>query len=113
MGGNEFVKQQMADKALEEIREKANKRKSFFEYKDLFIVRKTKDYRGLERVQLVIPVKFREGIVSACHENTAAHLGEKKTKDKLLRYFFWRNVTRQTDQICEIMRRVSENREIR
>lgn len=50
------------------------------------MVRKTSHHRGLERVQLVIPSKFRQDILSACRENIAAHQAEKRTK--LLKYFY-------------------------
>lgn len=42
-------------------------------------------------------------ILSACHENVAAHLGEK-TKSKLLHYFFWPNVIRETEQYATVRR---------
>lgn len=76
----EFANEQMVEKTLEEIRKKNVRKKSLFVYKDSIIIRKTKNHRGLERKQFVVQAKFRQGIVSACHENTTTHLGVKNER---------------------------------
>lgn len=44
------------------------------------VFRKTFYNRGGERLQMVVPLKFRLGILGACQEGISSHLGEMKTK---------------------------------
>ncbi|GFX12276.1 retrovirus-related Pol polyprotein from transposon 412 [Trichonephila clavipes] len=38
---------------------------------------------------IVVPETLREQIKTICHDGTSGHLGVLKTKDRLLRHFFW------------------------
>ena len=40
-------------------------------------------------VQVVVPLKFRDLVLSTSHDGVGGHLGVKKTYDKVLRHFFW------------------------
>ena len=43
----------------------------------------------LDRFQIVVPTKLRDGVLSTAHDMVAGHLGVKKTYDKIFRYFYW------------------------
>ncbi|GBN08241.1 hypothetical protein AVEN_73967-1 [Araneus ventricosus] len=49
------------------------------------------------RKQLVIPEELREKILKLCHNESGTHLGITKTKDRLLRNFFWPNIIKETE----------------
>ena len=53
------------------------------------------------REQIVVPVKFREGVLKLSHEHpTAAHQGFKKTLARLTQKFFWPGVRRDVKLHC-------------
>ena len=81
----------------------------FLENELLF--RKSVDHRGTERKQLIVPKEFRLKILSLCHEGIAVHLGATKIKDKILRYFFWPNVVKETEEFvrtCDPCQRIGK-----
>ena len=81
----------------------------FLENELLF--RKSVDHRGTERKQLIVPKEFRLKILSLCHEGIAVHLGATKIKDKILRYFFWPNVIKETEEFvrtCDPCQRIGK-----
>lgn len=43
-------------------------------------------------VQIVVPLKFRDLVLSTSHDGVASHLGVKKTYDGVLRHFFLASV---------------------
>ena len=47
-----------------------------------------------DRSQVVVPSAYRRRLVQMAHEETAAHLGIRKTGDALLTYFYWRGLRR-------------------
>ena len=60
--------------------------------------------------QIVLPSKYRRRIIQTAHEETAAHLGAKKSGDAILSYFFWKGLKRDVAdyvrgchvcQVCE------------
>ena len=51
--------------------------------------------------QIVVPTPLRSNLLSLAHETPAAgHLGVAKTKDRLLRHFYWPSVSRDTRNFC-------------
>lgn len=109
-----FKTEQDLDPTLSDVRDKANNKKSHYEIRNALIIRKTLNNRGGERIQLVVPLKFRLGVIRACHEGISSHLGEMKTKDKLLRYFFWPNAIREVENFvktCDPCQRVGKPRD--
>lgn len=114
VGKKEFEIEQRQDKSLAKISKRAHK-KSIYEYKVQIVVRKTADQRGLVRIQVVVPTKFRP-ILRTCHESTAAHLRVKKTKHKPLRCFFWSNVIKDPEHLvkshtpCQIVGKIGEKK---
>lgn len=47
------------------------------------------DLVGKPVVQIVVPLKFREVVMKAAHDNLAGHTGVKKTYHRILCHFFW------------------------
>ncbi|GFV05433.1 retrovirus-related Pol polyprotein from transposon 297 [Trichonephila clavipes] len=79
------------------------------------LVRVAKTKRGEEVRQLCVPIKFRLDINKLSHDEIGGHLGVTKTKDRILRHFFWPNVYRDVEEFvktCDSCQRVG-NREIR
>lgn len=61
---------------------------------DSFICSIVKDHRVDRCNQVVIPTKFRNKILKLSHGGVTAHLGTTKTKNRILRYYFWQNVVK-------------------
>lgn len=52
-------------------------------------------------VQIVVPLKFRDLVLSTSHDGVASHLGVKKTYDGVLRHFFWPRLKRDVALYCK------------
>ena len=58
--------------------------------------------------QIVLPRKYRRRIIQVAHEETAAHLGARKTGDAILSHFYWRGLRRDVAEfvrgchICQV-----------
>jgi len=51
--------------------------------------------------QIVVPTPLRSNLLCLAHEIPAAgHLGVAKTKDRLLRHFYWPSISRDTRNFC-------------
>lgn len=79
----DIKREQDLDSTLKEVSEKARNKKSHYEVMNTLVFRKTFYNRGGERLQMVVPLKFRLGILGACQEGISSHLGEMKTKGKV------------------------------
>ncbi len=56
---------------------------------------------GKETTQLVVPVQFRETVMSVGHESLfAVHLGTTKTADRVLGSFYWPEVMADVKRFC-------------
>ncbi|GFX17219.1 retrovirus-related Pol polyprotein from transposon 412 [Trichonephila clavipes] len=78
----------------------------------LFRVTRTK--RGDEIRQLCLPSKFRLEINRLSHDEIGGHLGVTKTKDRVLRYFFWSNIYKDIEEFvksCDACQRVGKPRD--
>ncbi|GBL85575.1 hypothetical protein AVEN_34723-1 [Araneus ventricosus] len=94
--------------------EKEGEGKGEFVKKGDLLCRKNKDHFGNVRLQLVIPADLRNEILALCHESTYAHLGVTKTKDRLLRHYFWPNCVKDTENYvrsCDPCQRIGKARE--
>ena len=60
--------------------------------------------------QVVVPEGCRRRLIQVAHEETAAHLGARKTGDALLNYFFWMGLKRDVAEyvkkchVCQVSR---------
>ena len=63
---------------------------------------KTKIARHVDPVhQIVVPEKYRTNILETAHDNTfAGHLGVEKTKDRILRHFYWPGIFQDVAKYC-------------
>ncbi|GBN57347.1 hypothetical protein AVEN_247313-1 [Araneus ventricosus] len=61
------------------------------------LFRKSKDHFGSVSLQMVIPKVYRDKILALCHEGTSSHLGVRRTKDRLLKYYFWPNCIKEIE----------------
>ncbi|GFW54595.1 retrovirus-related Pol polyprotein from transposon 412 [Trichonephila clavipes] len=78
------------------------------------LVRVAKTKRGEEVRQLCVPIKFRLDINKLSHDEIGGHLGVTKTKDRILRHFFWPNVYRDVEEFvktCDSCQRVGKPRD--
>lgn len=46
------------------------------------------------RIQIVVPVTFRQAVLQLSHEGVAGHMGVRKTYDRILRKFYWPRIKR-------------------
>ncbi|KAG8193339.1 hypothetical protein JTE90_022969 [Oedothorax gibbosus] len=112
-----FCREQKLCTDLKCIWEKVGEGKSteFIEEKGL-LFRKTRDHMGTERKQVLVPACYRKSILSLCREGLGGHTGVTKTKDKLLRYYYWPQFTKDADvfvKTCEPCQRVGKAQETR
>ncbi|GBL83932.1 Uncharacterized protein K02A2.6, partial [Araneus ventricosus] len=94
--------------------EKEREGKGEFVKKGDLLFRKNKDHFGNANLQLVIPADLRNEILELCHESTSAHLSVTKTKDRLLRHYFWPNCVKDTENYvrsCDPCQRIGKARE--
>lgn len=103
VGRSDFKREQESDPSLQVIRKKEIDKKSHYEMRDSLIIRKTKDHRGFEKIQLVIPSKYRAGILNACQEGNSAHVGEMKTKDKIFKVFLLAECDKRNRRLREYL----------
>ncbi|GFU71135.1 retrovirus-related Pol polyprotein from transposon 412 [Trichonephila clavipes] len=78
------------------------------------LVRVAKTKRGEEVRQLCVPIKFRLDINKLSHDEIGGHLVMTKTKDRILRHFFWPNVYRDVEEFvktCDSCQRVGKPRD--
>ena len=93
--------------------EEAEKQPTCFYVEGGVLKRKWRDSRGTcedhqTYHQVVVPKACRQKLVQMAHEETAAHLGARKTGDALLSYFFWRGLRRDVSDyvkschVCQV-----------
>ncbi|GBM51274.1 Uncharacterized protein K02A2.6 [Araneus ventricosus] len=109
-----FASKQRNCTGLKPCWEREREGKGEFVKKGDLLSRKNKDHFGNANLQLVIPADLRKEILALCHESTSAHLGVTKTKDRLLRHYFWPNCVKDTENYvrsCDPFQRIGKARE--
>ncbi|GBM97599.1 Retrovirus-related Pol polyprotein from transposon 412 [Araneus ventricosus] len=109
-----FASEQRNCTGLKPCWEKEREGKDEFVKKGDLLFRRNKDRFGNVNLQLVIPADLRNEIFALCHESTSAHLGVTKTKDRLLRHYFWPNCVKDTENYvrsCDPCQRIGKARE--
>ena len=59
----------------------------------------------------MVPRKYRQDLLSTCPEGTVSHLGVSKTKEQLLRYFYWPGCYKDVEnyvRTCDLCQRVGK-----
>lgn len=59
------------------------------------------DFVGKPTVQIVVPLKFRDAVLKASHDNVAGHTGVKKTYQRILCNFFWPRLKRDVATLIQ------------
>ncbi|GBL73354.1 Retrovirus-related Pol polyprotein from transposon 412 [Araneus ventricosus] len=87
---------------------------SDFRLKEGTLFRESKDHYGNINLQVVIPEVYRDKILALCHEGTSSHLGVRKTKDRLLKHYFWPNCIKEIEghvRSCDPCQRMGKGNE--
>ena len=62
----------------------------------------SKDVREIGRMQLVVPMKYREAIMKLAHESLlSGHFSSRKTIDKIFHKFFWPKAGAEITRFCK------------
>lgn len=56
-----------------------------------------------EKLQLCAPLEYRKEIISLCHEEVSGHLGTTKTKNRVLRCYFWPNSGKEFEDFVKTL----------
>ncbi|GBM47553.1 hypothetical protein AVEN_90265-1 [Araneus ventricosus] len=92
----------------------AERGNSDFRVKEGTLFRESQDHYGNISLQVVIPLVYRDKILALCHEGTSSHLGVRKTKDRLLKYYFWPNCIKEIERYvrsCDPCQRMGKGNE--
>ncbi|CAL1294811.1 unnamed protein product [Larinioides sclopetarius] len=115
VNAEEFLKAQKDCPNLKSLWEKVALGKTTeFGIERELLFRKSTDHHGFERKQLLIPAKYKFKVLSLCHEGFGCHMGTTKTKDKLLRYYFWPQCIKEAEEFvktCDACERVGKSSE--
>ncbi|GFW07939.1 retrovirus-related Pol polyprotein from transposon 297 [Trichonephila clavipes] len=79
--------------------------------KNGILVKKKINKLGIEEYLIVVPEALREQNKTICHDGTSGHLGVLKTKDRLLRHFFWPKCYKEIEDFvktCDPCQRVGK-----
>lgn len=114
-----LISEQKSDPSLSRIwetyREGVAKRKVSFPVRDGMLYRHYKDRHGRTFDQLVVPEKYLSDVLRLCHEaGWSGHLGNKKTKERLLSEFYWPGCFRDAEaqvRACDVCQRVGKPNE--
>lgn len=108
---DELRKEQQSDVSLQKIRgligkygegEHLEAGKSCFMDEDGVLYRCFAQKNGELLKQVVVPVKWRRKLLSISHDiPMSGHLGVKKTRNRLLQYFFWPGISKQVADFCK------------
>ncbi|GBL78755.1 hypothetical protein AVEN_157191-1 [Araneus ventricosus] len=93
---------------------RAERRNSDFCIREGTLFRESKDHYGNISLQVVIPQVYRDKILALCHEGTSSHRGVRKTKDRLLKHYFWPNCIKEIEgyvRSCDPCQRMGKGNE--
>lgn len=97
----ELAAAQEADESLATLWELAKEGDQNYWMKDSILYHSSEDQLGEMLTQVVVPKPYRNQVISMAHNSlTAAHLGVKKTCQKILRDFYWPGLTADVKAIC-------------
>jgi Integrase zinc binding domain/SCAN domain/Integrase core domain len=100
----ELIRLQQADTDLVKLFDLVDKPDSPYVLRSGVLVRNWRDKLSPQEAtihQVVVPVALRAKLLHIAHDIPAAgHLGVAKTRDRLLRHFYWPSLTRDTKDYC-------------
>nr|XP_027219647.1 uncharacterized protein LOC113811983 [Penaeus vannamei] len=116
----DIVQEQKSDSSLESVRRKLAEKslnRSFNE-ETCFIERNKRIYRrvlalnGEERLQFVVPARYRLAVFRLGHHSAlGGHMGQKKTLDRIQAEFFWPGMGQEISRLvrsCDICQKTSD-----
>ncbi|KAF8796924.1 hypothetical protein HNY73_001252 [Argiope bruennichi] len=111
-----FIAAQQSCKELQsltkKILEKIESEKEFKILPNGLLVKKKFNKIGDDVLLLVVPKEFRERLKNLCHEGISCHLGVTKTKNNLIKFFFWANCYKEIEEFvrcCDHYQRVGKS----
>ncbi|XP_069993534.1 uncharacterized protein [Penaeus vannamei] len=120
INSQDIVQEQKSDSSLESVRRKLAEKslnRSFNE-ETRFIERNKRIYRrvlalnGEERLQFVVPARYRLAVFRLGHHSAlGGHMGQKKTLDRIQAEFFWPGMGQEISRLvrsCDICQRTSD-----
>ena len=100
----ELIRLQQSDPDIASLFELADQPAYGYEIRDGVLLRLWRDKCSPQEAtihQIVVPTPLRAQLLYLAHEIPAAgHLGVAKTKDRLLRHFYWPSISRDTRNFC-------------
>lgn len=107
---DELVKQQLEDKSLKVINEKAKSGdKTFFINEKNQLLYRRSYHRNVYREQLILPQQHRQKVVHQAHDMLfGGHFAKKKTRAKIEAYFWWPSIAKDVTyyvKTCETCQR--------
>ena len=113
----ELKEKQFSDLTLSSLFDKTwdrSNKENCLEREILF--REVKDNTGNQRSQIVVFTDLRAEILKLCHSGISCHHGNRRTKDKILKHYFWPNVIRDTKNYvrsCDACQRIENGGEVK
>ena len=96
-----LAKDQRSDLSLQDLLKEAEDQTSDFVIISNVLHRKTTDQDGQAYTQIVLPHNRRAEVMRLTHSTPmAGHTGGRRTKYKIMRNFFWPNITKDVKTYC-------------
>ncbi|GBM54090.1 Retrovirus-related Pol polyprotein from transposon 412 [Araneus ventricosus] len=111
MSSEELREAQRGCSTLQACFLQAERWNSDFRVEGDMLFKESKDHFGNVSLQVVIPQVYRDKILALCHEGTSSHLGVRKTKDRLLKHYFWPNCIKEIEgyvRSCDTCQRMEK-----
>ena len=84
-----------------EQNQKTGRAEVYFKTKDGILYRYCRNFEGREVSQVVIPKGLRETVMTMAHDAVVSgHQGQKKTKDRIWREFWWPEFGSEVTRFC-------------
>ena len=105
-GKSQLVEEQERDPKLDKVRsvmlsKNRNTGDSYFANEDGMLYRIFNLRNGEQVRQIVVPKKWRNKLLSMAHDiPSAGHLGNRKTRQRLMQHFFWPGIFGDVAQYC-------------
>ena len=106
-GRDDLKQEQRDDKTLDKVRELANvsvddKEETHFFMKNDVLYRQYVMSNGEIVNQIVVPKKYRYQIMHTAHDRPfGGHLGNKKTRERILNHFYWPGIFPDVAKFCK------------
>ncbi|XP_070000911.1 uncharacterized protein [Penaeus vannamei] len=120
INSQDIVQEQKSDSSLESVRRKLAEKSLNWSFNEetCFIERNKRIYRrvlalnGEERLQFVVPARYRLAVFRLGHHSAlGGHMGQKKTLDRIQAEFFWPGMGQEISRLvrsCDICQKTSD-----